>query len=126
MVSYSRLSPSPRQAARGIPWMLWDSEVRLVLMSVWASIQTTLSWSAGMQRDETGNRADSQRVVAADNKGETSLCKAFLHAVRQLAAGGSDLLEIFHGRFGIFIFWFRRNANQRDSADLVAAPFCKR
>lgn len=33
---------------------------------------------SGDAAGQTGNRADSQRVVAADNKGEASLCKAFL------------------------------------------------
>ena len=92
--------------------MLWEGEVRLVLMSVWASIQMTLSWSAGMER--------------ADDKRELSVVPPAVNAVGQLAAGVGDLVEVFHGRFRVLVGRILRGRNNREAVQLVAALFDQR
>ena len=75
---------------------------------------------------QASNRAEPQRVVAADDKRELSVVPPAVNAVGQLAAGVGDLAEVFHGRFRVLVGRILRGRNNREAVQLVAALFDQR
>ena len=99
--SAGRASPSwanhsgarPSAAASGIPWTLPDGLVSGVLRSPWASIQITPPGCPAAAA-RPGERADRDRVVAAEHERPGALAHGLLDERRELGAGLEDLGQV--------------------------------
>ena len=88
--------PRPSSAASGMPCTLPEGEVSGVLMSEWASIQmhADLLVSAAIELRHARDRADGQRMVAAEHQRRAALIERLHHRLGGAGAGLGNLLQV--------------------------------